>query len=262
MEYDYTEISDLYKVYPNNDNFIVYKTNINHTPFRIEDAQSNRSNPFISVPEGGILNENWCIIEWETNLYDVYPKNDDFLVDTPFRIKDADPSVQQPYRYTKMSNRKYRIFLETEYLEGLYQEISIFMTANKAITMEATSGVNLPNMTCIIPVEYPLVPPFVYMNNVLYMNKIYCCHLERVKLITLKYSKSYRNYTNCISCACILKNGNWKEKTMFSDILSEWRQIKRMKRIVGYELALDDLILYRDLDYYNFIHIMEYLVEL
>ena len=27
------------------------------TPFRIEDAQSNRSNPFIS---GGILNENWC----------------------------------------------------------------------------------------------------------------------------------------------------------------------------------------------------------
>ena len=30
------------------------------TPFRIEDAQSNRSNPFISAPEGGILNENWC----------------------------------------------------------------------------------------------------------------------------------------------------------------------------------------------------------
>ena len=32
------------------------------TPFRIEDAQSNRSNPFISAPEGGILNENWCKI--------------------------------------------------------------------------------------------------------------------------------------------------------------------------------------------------------
>jgi len=33
-------------------------------PFRIEDAQSNCSNPFISAPsseaEGGILNENWC----------------------------------------------------------------------------------------------------------------------------------------------------------------------------------------------------------
>jgi hypothetical protein len=32
----------------------------NITPFRIVDAQSNRSNPFISAPEGGILNENWC----------------------------------------------------------------------------------------------------------------------------------------------------------------------------------------------------------
>ena len=36
------------------------------TPFRIEDAQSNRSNPFNSAPlpppsgdSGGILNENW-----------------------------------------------------------------------------------------------------------------------------------------------------------------------------------------------------------
>ena len=29
-------------------------------PFRIEDAQSNRSNPFISAPFRGILNENWC----------------------------------------------------------------------------------------------------------------------------------------------------------------------------------------------------------
>jgi superfamily II RNA helicase len=34
---------------------------INHftTLFRIEDSQSNRYNPFISAPEGGILNENW-----------------------------------------------------------------------------------------------------------------------------------------------------------------------------------------------------------
>ena len=29
------------------------------TPFRIEDAKSNRSNPFISAPFGGVLNENW-----------------------------------------------------------------------------------------------------------------------------------------------------------------------------------------------------------
>ena len=234
MEYDYTEISDLYKVYPNNDNFIVYKTNINQ------------------------------IIEWETNLYDVYPKNDDFLVDTPFRIKDAQPSVQQPYRYTKMSNRKYRIFLETEYLEGLYQEISIFMTANKAITMEATTakdGRNIPNMTYLIPIEYPLVPPFVYMNNVLYMSKIHCCHLERVKWIVGKYYGSYRKYMNCISCACVVKSGNWKETNSFSDIFSEWDQIRKMKRLVGYELGLDDLMIYRDLEYETIIHIMEYLFD-
>ena len=226
MEY---EISDLYTVYPDNDNFIVDKTNIN---------------------------EN---IKWENNLYDVYPKNDEFVVNTPFVMKDDDPSVQEPYKYTKISNRKYRIFLETEYLEGLYQELSIFMTANKAITIEATSGLNLPNMICIIPIEYPSVPPFVYMNNVLYMNKIYCCHLERVKIIVAKYSNSYREYTNCISCACILKNGNWKKTHMFSDIFIEWCQIRRMKRIVGYELALDDLMVHRDLEYYNVIHIMEYL---
>ena len=30
------------------------------TPFRIEDAQSNGSNPVISAPERGILNEKWC----------------------------------------------------------------------------------------------------------------------------------------------------------------------------------------------------------
>lgn len=226
MEY---EISDLYTVYPDNDNFIVDKTNIN---------------------------EN---IKWENNLYDVYPKNDEFVVNTPFVMKDDDHSVQEPYKYTKISNRKYRIFLETEYLEGLYQELSIFMTANKAITIEATSGLNLPNMISIIPIEYPSVPPFVYMNNVLYMNKIYCCHLERVKIIVAKYSNSYREYTNCISCACILKNGNWKKTHMFSDIFIEWCQIRRMKRIVGYELALDDLMVHRELEYYNVMHIMEYL---
>ena len=42
--------------------FVKY-TSFQYTPFRIKDAQSNRSNPFISAPEGGILNENWCKID-------------------------------------------------------------------------------------------------------------------------------------------------------------------------------------------------------
>ena len=37
-----------------------YLPNYHCKPFRTEDAQSNRSNPFISAPKGGILNENWC----------------------------------------------------------------------------------------------------------------------------------------------------------------------------------------------------------
>ena len=45
------------------------------TPFRIEDAQSNRSNPFNSAPfppppsgdSGGILNENWCKESFDMN---------------------------------------------------------------------------------------------------------------------------------------------------------------------------------------------------
>ena len=40
---------------------IVVETNLPHfTPFRIEDVQSNGSNPFISAPKRGILNENCC----------------------------------------------------------------------------------------------------------------------------------------------------------------------------------------------------------
>jgi len=33
---------------------------MSYTPFRIEDAQSNGSNPVISAPERGRLNEKWC----------------------------------------------------------------------------------------------------------------------------------------------------------------------------------------------------------
>jgi hypothetical protein len=44
------------------------KLNIDFTHFRIFDAQSNQSNPFISAHEGGILNENWCKIDEELIL--------------------------------------------------------------------------------------------------------------------------------------------------------------------------------------------------
>ena len=49
------------------------------TPFRIEDAKSNRSNPFISAPsseaEGGILNENWCKYNAITSTLSIHGKH-------------------------------------------------------------------------------------------------------------------------------------------------------------------------------------------
>ena len=252
------EIFYFYEVYPNNDDFIIDKNNIIWKP---QPKPDNNPDLYQVYPKNDdfIIDKNNII--WKPqpkpdnnpDLYQVYPKNDDFTIEKT----DVCP-------VDKMSNRTYRIFLETEYLENLYEEINIFISANKATTIEAMipkNETNLPKLTCVFPIHYPLVPPFVYMNDVLYMNIIHCCHLERVKFIVAKYSMSYRKYINCISCGSVLKNGNWNQKTMFSDVFTEWEKIQEMKIIVGYELALDDLILYRDLDYYNFIHIMEYLVE-
>ena len=42
------------------------------TPFRIEDAQSNGSNPVISAPERGILNEKWCKNATVLNALTIY----------------------------------------------------------------------------------------------------------------------------------------------------------------------------------------------
>ena len=38
------------------------------TPLRIEDEQSNGSNPVISAPERGILNEKWCNFVYSNTL--------------------------------------------------------------------------------------------------------------------------------------------------------------------------------------------------
>ena len=225
-----TEIPDLYDVYPKNYDFIYDK-------------------------RGRVLLEEKC--ENNPDLYDVYSNRDEFTGDLL--------AVELIKGSKKMSNRKYRVFLETEYLEGLYEEIAVFISANKTITIEAmfSKGCeNLPNkFTCVIPIEYPLVPPFVYMNDVLYMSLINCCHLERVKVIVSKYSRSYRGYLNCISCASVLKRENWRCETMFSHIFLEWGRIREMKRIVGYELALEDLMIYRGLEYIHIVCIMEYLDE-
>lgn len=44
----------------NKDDVLPHFPLLRYTPLRIEDAQSNCSNPFISATKRGILNENWC----------------------------------------------------------------------------------------------------------------------------------------------------------------------------------------------------------
>jgi hypothetical protein len=191
--------------------------------------------------------------EGGSDLYAVYPDNTDFMIDKPDVSSVRD------------SNRKYRVFLETEYLEELYEEITVFISANKTITIDAMfpRGIDVAvsnKCTFVIPIDYPLVPPFVYINDMLYMNIINCCHLERVKVIVAKYVKTYRRYLNCISCGCVLKRENWKSGRMFSDIFSEWALIRKMKKVVGYELALEDLMISRGLEDINITCMLEYLV--
>ena len=41
----------------------------NFNTFRIKDSQSNRSNPSICAPEGGILNENWSFRTFDYSVF-------------------------------------------------------------------------------------------------------------------------------------------------------------------------------------------------
>ena len=57
-----------------------------YIPFRIEDSESIRHNPFISDPKGGRLNENWYKLGGKTCY-----KKQTYKGYTPFYISNADP---------------------------------------------------------------------------------------------------------------------------------------------------------------------------
>ena len=65
-----TEIWNTTNITPGTPFMVKLSVRINNyfSPFRIEDAQSNRSNPFITAVEGGILNENWCKMQYKTKI--------------------------------------------------------------------------------------------------------------------------------------------------------------------------------------------------
>ena len=204
----------------------------------------------------------------------------------------------------KRTLRRYRLFMETEYLEDYYEDISMFISPDKTVTIEATlpkkiqsshekedtgshplqrmsifafckgilpskndppkeppkESVILPEkLIMVFPSEYPKAPFYLYINDVLYTKKIHCCHLERVKQSVGKYTKSYRPFVNCVSCACTLHKTNWRPNTYLSDILNEYAIIQQLKEIVKYDILLGELMNVKQLDYSIIVWIMEYL---
>lgn len=231
-----------------------------------------------------------------SSIYDTFP-----IQKIP-NSKDIEKQRQQKI-WKRIVLRRQRIFLEIEYLEEFYEEISVFISPNKSITIDVAlpkrieEAIKKPSgkfekmpilvicrgidsiiqerkvkrdvfydipekMTFVIPPEYPLVPPFVYINDNLYLNIINCCHLERVKNVVGKYVRTYRPFLNCMSCASYLKRENWKSDIMFSDIFIEWGIIKKFKEIVKYELVLEEIMMYKQIEYVNVLNILEYVCDI
>lgn len=244
-----------------------------------------------------------------TSLYDIFPNY------TPLNKLPRRGHKQQHNLFNKVVIKKYRIFLEMEYLEELYEDISLIISSNKIVTIDAILPKNniiveekplveekpqifekMPilamcrgidsviqererekakneivrierrytpeKITFVIPVNYPREPPYVYINDIPYMNIINCCHLERVKFYIGKYIKTYRPFLNCVSCACCIKKENWNNLTMFSDIFYEWKIVQMLKEVVKYELILDELMDYKGLEYATVLCILEYMYDI
>ena len=195
----------------------------------------------------------------------------------------------------KKTLRRHRIFMETEYLEDHYEEINLFVSSNKTATIEAfqpkkqidsdtqshkkhrmpifsfcreplpqiepeSDEPSVPEkMMVVFPSEYPKEPFYLYMDDILYIKRIHCCHLERVKQTVGKYIKTYRPFLGCISCGCVLHKVNWKPNIYLSDVLNEHRFIQQMKENVKYDILLGELMQFKQLDYSIIVWILEFL---
>jgi hypothetical protein len=100
---------------------------------------------------------------------------------------------------------------------------------------------NPEKITFVLQSDYPETPPHLYVNDIPYVNVINCCKLSRIKEAVKKYTSAYRPYANCISCGSILTQVNWSTKTRFSHILAENSKIKKMKRIIKYDIAITEI---------------------
>jgi len=108
-------------------------------PFRIEDAQSNCSNPFISAPsseaEGGILNENWCKFPTAKDLWFTTEGLETMPMEKPTQLSRSNISetILQTFPFTKEQLQAWAYSIQTE--NTLPQtENTLSITMNSHIT--------------------------------------------------------------------------------------------------------------------------------
>jgi len=214
----------------------------------------------------------------QSNLYDTYREHlyisEPLLFKNPTQSKHITIPFFIPFLNSTPSiiiDLKNRLFLEIEYLELFYENISLSVSIENTFTITAENlkkrkmllftpviksiHLTLPNKLEIrIPSEYPDLPPDLYINDIPYINLINCCNLERIKRTIKKYFLS-----NCISCITIIKLDMWKNNMMLSDILFEIDKNEKIKKIVKYDILLGELMRTRGLDFPIFLNIFVFL---
>jgi hypothetical protein len=222
------------------------------------------------------------------------------IIDDKSQYKEIIIRIPKQPTHICANLQKHQLFMEIEYLEKLYQHINIVIQQNHVITINASGPRQIPRdlpkspmtsrytkmpilsmcrgfiqqdkkieieylperMTFVVPPEYPVVPPYLYINNVLYLHLINCCHLGNIKQIVGKYTSQYREYKNCISCATIVSPNNWRAHIRFSDMIDEIREIRQIKRVVKYDLILEEIMIHKQLEYSTVVYILDFLIEL
>jgi hypothetical protein len=218
----------------------------------------------------------------QSNLYDTYREH--LYISEPLLIKNHNQSKhiaipvfipffnydgETPSIFIDLKNR---LFLEIEYLELFYENISVSVSVENTFIISAeipkkrkkslfTPVIKrihliLPNKLEIkIPAGYPSLPPDLYINEIPYINFINCCNLERIKRTIKKYFLS-----NCISCTTIMKPNIWKNNMTLSDILLEIDKNEKIKKIVKYDILLEELMRTWGLEYDIILNIFGFLV--
>jgi hypothetical protein len=223
------------------------------------------------------------------SLYDIHKRSFYTVKKAPINIRieygATETAIHIPHKTPRGLLQKQAIFAEIEYLERYYESIVLFMTPQ--ITIDATvpkresmvskkkevfpwfkplkreqsteTAFYLPEkMTFVLSPQYPYMTPYVYINEIPYLQKINCCHLERVKQIVYKYTPAYRNHLHCISCGSVMKY--WRSSYRFSDIIDELQLIHRYKEIAKYEIVLGELIYHKELEESIGYHILSYVL--